>query len=108
MQCPISGDELQRGDPASRKEKKQTWPQGDTEYSQKGPAALKTPGTFYKQTHKFKEWVGTQRTGKSSGSETTEGHKLPDPFHKHISNPEDNSPVWSVDLCPSSILLSVI
>lgn len=34
MQCPISGDELQRGDPASRKGKKETWPQGDTEQSQ--------------------------------------------------------------------------
>lgn len=91
-------------------EKKRNKPglKGTQNSHRKGPAALKTPGTFYKQIHKFKQGVGPQRTGKSSGSETTEGHKLPDPFRKHISNPEDNSPVWGVDLCPSSILLSVI
>ena len=88
-------------------EKKRNRPglKGTQNSHRKGPAALRTPGTFYKQTHKFKERVGTQRTSKSSGSEITEGHKLPDPFHKHISNLEDNSPVWGVDLCLSSILL---
>ena len=91
-------------------EKKRNRPglKGTQNSHRKGPAALKTPGTFYKQTHKFKEGVGTQRTGKSSGSETTEEHKLPDPCHKRISNLEDNSPVSGVDLCLFSILVSVI
>lgn len=45
-------------------------------------AALKTPGTFYKHTHKIQEEVGPWRTGKSFASETTEGHQAfkPLPF----------------------------
>lgn len=37
--------------------------------------ALKTPGTFYKHTHKIKEGMGTWRTDESFGSETTKGHQ---------------------------------
>lgn len=94
--CTISGDELQRGDPASSKEKKQTWPKGNTEESQECPCCFENPRYLLQTycTHKLKEGVGTQRTSKSFGSETTEGHQTLSTYTFPIQKTTPLSGAW--------------
>lgn len=85
-------------------EKKRNTPglKGTENSHRNAPAALKTPHTFYKHTHKLKEQVGTRTTGERFGLETT---KLSNSFHSDFSNLENKPPLWGLDLSLPNIVL---
>lgn len=76
--------------------------QGTENHHSNAPAALKTPGTFYKQTHKLKERLGTQRSRKAL-VQTPEGHQALKALPFTFSILGNKPPIWGWALCASNI-----